>query len=235
MLGIGLAPQKPRRMSLVEVIHSLEPDFFWPLWERSGVVAADIIGGNDGSADCGWGGKGKCFPFATLDRASTQKIGLPQAALDAAFNPQEGYMLAWGWLKAAAWVAALFHALFHVGEDTPNRGLFYHSSGIDDIFTLYFNKSNTAYQRQWDSGGSEDVFGAVMSWSETQNVIRVAVNGAQIGSDAAYGPAYVGGVNTYHDIGATSGTSDTWDGGAGMIALGSRLLSVEECKRVTTY
>lgn len=233
MLGIGLAPQMPRRMSLVEVIHSLEPDCFWPLWERSGVVAADLIGGNDAVAACGWNGQGACFPFATLD--GSQNVSLPVAALNSLFNPDEGYVIAWGFADAALWVAAGYRALWHIGWNVENRHMFYHQQGGGNALRFYLRHAAIPfYQKDWNSGGTTAVFGSVVTWSVANNKVYSFVNGVQVGTDEAYGDTYVGGVNDYHFVGSTQ-LGDYWLGGAGMIAVGSHFLDKEDCKRVTVY
>ncbi len=132
------------------------------------------------------------------------------AALNTAgvFNPLEGTLGIWFRFNSAALLNdANIYAMIEIGVDANNRYLIY-KSAANTISVFYHIGASSATLNLATAFTSLAMHHALLTWSQSLNLIRRYLDGVQVGADVNYSGIWAGALNaTWTQIGAVNNSS----------------------------
>jgi hypothetical protein len=169
---------------------------YWPLWEGSGSVAADISGnGRNGAyigVDLGYPGIGDGRTCPYFDGA-TDYVNIYSASLAAAFNGAEGTIIIWPKVyNAAMWTDGVTHDICVFRVDGNN------------LVRIWKDSTNSLFWRYLASGVNSQISLSTttttfmcldLTWNKALDRMRAFYNGLQTGTDQVGLGVWVGALN----------------------------------------
>ena len=216
----------------IQKILSMGPIRLFPRWETSGVVANELVAGDNGTyardvalmtVGAGIGGY-----TAPLFNGINDVVNIYSLALNAVFSGAAGSVLVWSRIPVAgAWTDGIVRNLFQIRVDGDNN-LFIAKRNVDNTLLYgYEAGSVTESNANTSMGGNTNWFSVGMTWDKAAEEVRYYVNKSSAGDvDITLG-IWAGNLaaNTCA-IGAGTATAVApWFGYGGPFALWDRALS----------
>lgn len=195
---------------------------YWPLWEPSGALAADLSGnGYDGAvtgAAFGATGIGDGHTALTCD-GSGDYVDIYSAGLGAAFDGDAGTVLLW--IKTNAWDDGSPRYALYIYADADNF-LFVYKLGAGGDLITYRMAGGTALYETVDTGGVATWLCLALTWSHSADEQKTYLNGVQMGTTLTGLGAWSGAPSSMK-ISRTS--TAAWSGVLAHVALWDSVLS----------
>ena len=228
------------RRAYTKKVQALSPIAYWPLAESSGSVATDESGNaRDGaytSVALGAAGIGDGRSAATFT-PTTSLLNVYSASFAAAFSGAEGSAAMWLQMSAAGiWTDATFHEALKFRVDANNSVTVEKTSTNNQIRTTYIAGATGKSINDASLAGSVAWFHVAMTWSKSNDRMRMYINGVQSGANQTGLGTFAGSpASTTTCIGANDTTPTfVWSGNIAHVAIWSRELSAAEVAAVAT-
>lgn len=198
-IGIGLSPLVRNGLLLnyekyIKSLFGSALTAYWPLQEKSGTTAVDVIGGLNATytgVTVGEPGISSAEKSAKLN-INTSNIKVINAGLNAAFSKSEGSISIWFKVNEAFWVSAAASDLFNlyinetnyikVGKITANSLSVYYASNQAVRYQTIYYQNNTNWMN------------ITATWSVSNNSFALYINGIKYysltGAQALTGTLY---------------------------------------------
>lgn len=161
---------------------------YWPLGDLTGTVADDISPTNADGAYAGSfalnqdgigdGSKSVLFSGGRVSLAT------PIAALNTAFDPLKGTLLAWVKMaNASVWTDGVSRILAEIGVDANNR-IFFNKPSANNRLDMFYNAGGVSKQIILTSFSPINFFSMALTWDKNADQVKSYINGVQNGATA---------------------------------------------------
>ena len=222
-----------------ERILALDPIAYWLLNERSGTIAYDWVSGRSVGAQNGTYARDTSVmgtgpgigdgSIAPLYNGAADYTNIYSASLSAAFNCDEGTLLAWGRVAAGTWTDGTRRDAVTLLTDGNNYIIVRKAAANNTLEWLYVAGGVVEYV---GLGGlsSTSFFSFGLSWSASADEVRAYYNGAQTGATQTVLGVWAGALSANDTVvGATNQVpANPWSGYLAHCAIWDRALSPDE-------
>lgn len=235
LLGTRRALVGGGAQSYIRKVLGYNPIAYWPLWETSGSVARCLVNpaqnGTYTGATLGQQGIGDGNTAPLFDGVNDY-VDIHTAALDAAFDGDEGSAMIWVFPSGGVWPAGESHSMcFNLFEDVNNRCRIHAEGGTGDM-QFRRNASGTAKIITHATGAEPIAWhSTLLTWSLSTGVDGQLIaywDGVQTGAIQTGIDAYLGSLSAVNTlIGAYSNAppSLVWPGRLAHCVIFGRALS----------
>ena len=211
---------------------------YWKMDETSGTTVLDSSPQGNHGTSSGLGLANLAMPgqiggYAPYFDGSGGYANVFSAALDADFNGEEGALMGWFQATTAEWADSTVRRLVYFEEDGDNRVIMQRSTA--NKIDCFYEAANTTETRIPDQINTAGWYHIAITWSLSNDRMRVYRAGTQFSTEATTLGTYAGGL-TKAIIGATSTTpTEPFKGHIGHVILLNREATAEEVSKVANF